>query len=116
MHYNSYMNLHLPLTDEDYHEQTPYDTSDLFFFQCGNTIKELAMTLSSHGKSLKTSGASNGQTIAGCISTGVHGSAIDIGAIQDYVVGINLIIGPNPGGYRIHRAAYQTGAERYFCR
>jgi hypothetical protein len=48
------------------------------------------------GKSLKTTGASNGQTIGGCISTGVHGSAIDVGSVQDCVVGLNLIIGPNP--------------------
>ncbi|MFH5883219.1 FAD-linked oxidase [Halalkalibaculum sp. DA3122] len=96
MHYNGYMNLHLPLAGEDYHPQTGYDPSDLFFFECGNTIKELSQTLSSHGKSLKTSGASNGQTIAGSVSTGVHGSAIDVGSIQDYVVGLNLIIGPEP--------------------
>lgn len=96
MHFNSFMNLHLPLIEEDYHPDTEYDTSNLFFFECGNTIKECSQTLSSHGKSLKTSGASNGQTIAGCISTGVHGSTIDVGSISDYVVGINLITGPNP--------------------
>lgn len=97
MHFNSRMNLHLPLESSDYHSQTTYAHDNLFFFECGNTIKELHNTLSSHGKSLKTTGASNGQTIAGCISTGVHGSAIDVGAIQDYVVGLNLITGPNPG-------------------
>lgn len=96
MHYSGYMNLHLPLQAEDFHSQTDYDPSNLFFFECGNTIKELSQTLRAHGKSLKTSGASNGQTIAGCISTGVHGSAMDVGSIQDYVVGLNLIIGPNP--------------------
>ena len=36
------------------------------------------------------------QTIAGAISTGVHGSAIDVGSIQDGVVGISLIIGTGP--------------------
>lgn len=96
MHYNSYMNLDLPVFSEDIHPKSPYKKDNLFFFQCGNTIKEISQTLEMHGKSLKTSGASNGQTIAGCISTGVHGSALDIGAIQDYVVGINLITGPNP--------------------
>lgn len=95
MHFNSLMNLHLPLEQGDYHSETEFDTSDLFFFECGNTVKELSQTLSSHGKSLKTSGASNGQTIAGCISTGVHSSTIDVGSMQDYVVGLNLIIGPN---------------------
>jgi hypothetical protein len=94
MHYNGYMNLHIPLSPEDIHPTTSYDSANLFFFQCGNTIKELARVLQEHGKSLKTTGASNGQTIAGCVSTGVHGSAIDVGAIQDYVVGLNLITGP----------------------
>ncbi len=96
MHYNSYMNLDLPIFSEDVHLASSYEHNNLFFFQCGNTIKEISQALGAHGKSLKTSGASNGQTIAGCISTGVHGSALDIGSVQDYVVGINLIIGPNP--------------------
>lgn len=95
MHNNSFMNIHLPLAEEDFHAETAYDRSNLFFFECGNTIKEISRTLDSFGKSLKTCGASNGQTIAGCISTGVHGSCIDVGSVQDYVVGINLITGPN---------------------
>ena len=69
---------------------------NLFLLQCGNEIKEISHYLESKGKSLKTTGASNGQTIAGCISTGVHGSAFEVGSVQDYVVGLNLIIGPNP--------------------
>lgn len=96
MHFNGYMNLHIPLMPEDYHAGSPYDPANLFFFQCGNTVKEISKTLAEHGKSLKTSGASNGQTIAGCISTGVHGAAIDVGAMEDYVVGINLITGSKP--------------------
>lgn len=96
MHFNGFMNISMPLHDSDCHENTEYDWSNLFLFECGNTIKEISETLAENGKSLKTSGASNGQTIAGCISTGVHGSGLDVGAVQDYVVGLNLIIGPNP--------------------
>ncbi|MGQ1786763.1 hypothetical protein [Saccharicrinis sp. GN24d3] len=96
MHFNGYMNLHIPISESDVHSASPYLRENLFFFQCGNTIKELSKTLSDHGKSLKSSGASNGQTIAGAVSTGVHGAAVDDGAVQDYVVGLNLIIGPNP--------------------
>lgn len=95
MHYNGFMNIHLPMVLEDMHENTNFDASNLFLFECGTTIKRVSEVLSSHGKSLKTTGASNGQTIAGCISTGVHGSAFNVGAVQDYVVGLNLIIGPN---------------------
>jgi len=96
MHYNGFMNIHMPIAPQDCHIQTSFTADNLFFFECGNTIKRVSEVLSAHGKSLKTTGASNGQTIAGCISTGVHGSALDTGAVQDYVVGLNLIIGPNP--------------------
>ena len=95
MHYNGFMNIHIPILAENLHVDTNFDASNLFLFECGTTIKRVSEVLSSHGKSLKTTGASNGQTIAGCISTGVHGSALQVGSVQDYVVGLNLIIGPN---------------------
>ena len=94
MHFNGLMNLKLDLKNDDFHPLSAYASENLFFFQCGNTIKEISNHLFDHKKSLKTCGASNGQTIAGCISTGVHGSAFNVGSIQDYVVGINLITGP----------------------
>ena len=94
LHFNAGMNLKFDPRPQDCHHQSPYEHSNLFFVQCGNTIKEISEFVAKRRKSLKTSGASNGQTIAGCISTGVHGSALDIGSVQDYIVGINLIIGP----------------------
>lgn len=96
MHYNVFMNLKFPIFEGEMHPATTYQHNNLFWFQCGNRIKEISRFLERRGKSLKTTGASNGQTIAGCISTGVHGSTIDVGSVQDYVVGINLITGPNP--------------------
>lgn len=96
MHYNGFMNMHIPTFDADMHAQSNFSADNIFFFQCGNTIKRVSEVLSAHGKSLKASGASNGQTIAGCISTGVHGSALDVGSVQDYVVGLNIITGPDP--------------------
>jgi FAD/FMN-containing dehydrogenase len=96
MHFNGFMSIHIPIPQELTHENASYANENLFFFECGNTIKRISEVLSSHGKSLKTSGASNGQTIAGCISTGVHGAGLNIGSIQDYVVGLNLIIGDKP--------------------
>ncbi|MBW7912347.1 MAG: FAD-binding protein [Taibaiella sp.] len=94
MHHNAFMNIKMDIAPADVHQLSPYAADNLFFFQCGNTIKEISRYLFDKGKSLKTSGASNGQTIAGGISTGIHGSAIDVGSVQDYVVGINLITGP----------------------
>jgi FAD binding domain-containing protein len=66
----------------------------LLFAQCGNSIQELNNFLKSKNKSLKTSGASNGQTIVGLFSTGSHGSAIDFGATQEFIVGLHIILSP----------------------
>lgn len=95
MHFNSAMNIVLPVEASDVHEYCATTPDNLFLFQCGNTVKEISKILKRYNKSLPTSGASNGQTIAGAISTGVHGSALDFGAMQDFVVGLHLIIGPD---------------------
>ncbi|WP_420149408.1 FAD-binding protein [Spirosoma sp.] len=96
MLFNARLTIKKEITDAQLHTSTSYRAENLFLFQCGNTVKEISEFLFKKGKSLKTCGASNGQTIAGAISTGVHGSAIDAGSIQDCVVGIQLIIGPGP--------------------
>lgn len=96
MHNNSAMNIHIPIQDKNLHPSTSFLSENLFMFQCGNTIKEVSRHLANNGKSLKASGTNNGQTIVGAVSTGVHGSAIDVGSVQDCIVGIHLIIGPGP--------------------
>jgi len=96
MHYNAFMNLKFSIFEGEIHSDSSYQHNNLYWFQSGNRIKEISRFLEKRGKSLKTTGASNGQTIAGCISTGVHGSTMDVGSVQDYVVGINLITGPKP--------------------
>lgn len=96
MHYNGEMNLKKAILDDEMHPAATYKRENLFFFQTGNTIKEIHNFVFDHGKSIQCSGASNGQTIGGCVSTGVHGSAWQVGAVQDTIVGLNLIIGPNP--------------------
>jgi FAD/FMN-containing dehydrogenase len=90
--------------------------SDLLFVQCGVSIHELNQYLKRKGRSLKTSGASNGQTIAGALSTGTHGSAFNFGAVQEFVVGLHIITGPDPSvpehNVYIERASYRvTKAE-----
>ncbi len=70
------------------------DPRTLLFVQCGTSIADLNSYLKERQLSLKTSGASNGQTIAGALSTGTHGAAIDVGAVPDYVVGIHLVNSP----------------------
>jgi hypothetical protein len=70
------------------------DARRLFLAQCGNGVWELSRFLKPRYLSLRTSGASNGQTIAGLTATGAHGSAFDVGAAQDFVTGLHIIIGP----------------------
>lgn len=67
------------------------DGDHLLFVQCGASVQEVHDTLARHSLALKTSGASDGQTMAGAISTGTHGAANQIGAMQDSVVGIQLL-------------------------
>src|SRR5438045_7809996 len=69
----------------------PHD--QLLLAQCGCSVQELNDYLQSINRSLKTSGASNGQTIIGAISTGTHGSAFDFGSTQDFVVGLHIVLG-----------------------
>ena len=61
------------------------------FVQAGSRVVDFHEQLMAAGLDLPTCGASNGQTVAGAIATGTHGAAIDVGAMQDYVVGIHLI-------------------------
>lgn len=73
------------------------DPSTIFYMQCGVSVLEANNLLFRNDPqlALKTSGASNGQTIAGAISTGTHGSAFRFGAMQEYVVGLHLLSGPD---------------------
>ena len=49
--------------------------------------------------SLKASGSNSGQSLAGVVSTGTHGSAFKFGACQDFVVGLHLVLGPTKHVY-----------------
>lgn len=72
------------------------EAPNLFLAQCGNNISEINRYLEvDKQRSLKTTGASNGQTLVGAVSTGTHGSAIEVGAIQDHVIGMHLITRPD---------------------
>lgn len=64
----------------------------LVFAQCGIHVMELNLALEAAGLALPTSGASNGQTLAGAIATGTHGAALNVGSMQDFVRGIHLVV------------------------
>lgn len=71
------------------------DADGLVLCMTGVQVSELNMWLEQRGRSLATSGASNGQTFVGAMSTGTHGSAIDHPAIQGHVRAIQLITAPD---------------------
>ena len=88
------LNTTLSLSAHSVSENYKGDPKKLLFAQCGAAVWEISKELRSKNLSLKTSGASNGQTIAGLISTGAHGSTVDFGAAQEFVVGLHLIVSP----------------------
>jgi FAD/FMN-containing dehydrogenase len=83
------------------------DPALLMYLQCGVSIREANDILFDMPTklALKTSGASNGQTIAGAVATGTHGSRFRFGSMADYVVGIHLITGPD-GAVWLERASH----------
>src|SRR5438128_4782623 len=76
----------------------------LVFAQGGTSVLALNQVLEARGMSLKTSGASNGQTIAGAVSTGTHGAAVNVGAMEDFVLGLH-VVGTDGAHFWIERAS-----------
>ncbi|MEK6320611.1 MAG: FAD-binding protein [Acidobacteriota bacterium] len=83
------------------------DPALLMYLQCGVSVREANDILFEQPAklALKTSGASNGQTIAGAVATGTHGSRFRFGSMSDYVVGMHIITGPDRAIW-IERASY----------
>jgi len=76
--------------------QSPHPNAGRFVFaQGGIEVGTLHKILADRGASLFTSGASCGQTLAGAISTGTHGSAVNVGSLQDSVRALHLVVGPD---------------------
>jgi hypothetical protein len=88
------------------------DRSQLLFAQCGNSIKELHDFLNAKGKSLKTCGASNGQTIIGAFSTNTHGAALDFGSTPDFIVGLHIVVSPTRHIY-LERSSYPVASDAF---
>jgi len=83
------------LYDNDLDPTCSIEASNLLLCQGGSKIKTISRKLYRRRKSLITSGASNGQTISGAISTGTHGSNIRFGSVQEMVVGIHIVVDGN---------------------
>ena len=93
----------------------PGERRNLLFAQCGNSMQELNIHLQASNRSLKTSGASNGQTIAGAFSTCTHGSAIDFGSTPDFVVGLHIIVSDAESIW-LEKASYPVVSDSFIQR
>jgi len=76
----------------DYRQSRSSDGLVPIFAQGGTTIHSLNSALGELGLALPTSGAADGQRIAGAIATGTHGSAIDVGAVHDTILAVHLVV------------------------
>jgi len=92
-----------------------FEQDRFLFAQCGCSVIELNQVCQSLRRSLKTSGASNGQSIAGLISNNTHGSAIDFGSTPDFVVGLHIIVAPNKHVY-LERASRPVVTQAFIQR
>ncbi|MGI9546572.1 MAG: FAD-binding protein [Flavobacteriaceae bacterium] len=71
---------------------------NLVFTQCGMSMFALNNKLEKEGRprrSIRASGAANGQSIVGAFSTNTHGSAVRYGSVHDQVVGLHIVTGPD---------------------
>ncbi len=77
----------------DLAEGATADPAALMLVEAGTQIDEINDKLESKEmrRSLRSTGASNGQTLAGACATGTHGSAIAAGGIQDHVAAIQIV-------------------------
>jgi len=88
---------------------------DLLFVECGTQIARLNKYLEIErqpARCIRASGGSNGQTLAGCTSTGTHGAALYTGAVHDAVVGIHLVTGPDTHVW-LERASYPVASDKF---
>jgi FAD/FMN-containing dehydrogenase len=102
------LNFHTVGVAADDLSSSAFDPARMVFAQCGTSVRELSETLESRGLSLPTSGASNGQTICGAISTGTHGSARRVGSMQDFILGMH-VLAEDGKQYWIERASVAGG-------
>jgi hypothetical protein len=84
----------------------------MLFTQCGCTLEQINNVLMERKQAMKTFTNSVGQTIAGAISTGSHGSTPDFGSIHDCVVGLHIITGPEKHIY-LERASYPVVSSSF---
>ncbi len=89
------------LAAADFAAPASVDSSAFLLVEAGVQIDEINDKLEADKadggveRSLRSTGASNGQTLAGACATGTHGSVLEAGGLQDHVRAIQIV---TPGG------------------
>jgi hypothetical protein len=81
----------------------------------GASIRWINWTIHRAGWSLQTTGASNGQAVAGAIATGTHGSSIHVGALHDTVAAIHVVVSPTEHWW-VERKDHPTASPDFVAR
>ncbi|MHA7631747.1 FAD-binding protein [Corallococcus sp. M7] len=75
------------------------NAGNLIHVEAGIKIHALNCALDALGKAMPTLGGSNGQSLAGVMGTGTHGSDVDFASISDQVRAVHLVVpGDRSGG------------------
>lgn len=88
---------------------------ELLYLTSGAQLHRINATLEAKRRNLMTSGSSDGQSIAGAIGTGVHGSAYRFGAVHDSVHAFHL---STPQGHILvvrEQGRFSTQVLEYFA-
>lgn len=97
-----------PLRGSGGDETTTNRSRKLARVQAGITIRDLNIELDNRGLALPNMGAYDGQTVAGAMSTGTHGSGITFGPMTSSVRAI-VLAGTDGRLYQIEPASVQVG-------
>ena len=85
------LNRTFKMAARDLHDDCDVGAEALLLVQAGATVDEVYESAEEIGRSLRTGGASNGQSFAGACATGTHGSVWQAGGIQDHVRAVQLV-------------------------
>lgn len=80
--------------DEDFAASAAAAGISPMLVAAGMTVNVVNRELAKKKLALRTSGASDGQTFAGAISTGTHGADMKVGALHDTVLALHLVVSP----------------------
>lgn len=87
------------LSDEQKHPGSPYTPDMVAMVGGGATFREVADFAKSTNRSIRTSGSHLTPSVAGAIATGTHGSRLHYGAVQNQVLGLHIVTGPDSSAW-----------------